>query len=203
VKIIFVTSKSITPKGILLSDRLEELWPHDLPSCSCYWWVSLLLLFFGWFCPSFDCWSLFFCYTKLCLASFEAFTTVMFQVEVCVVTPCSVVGYQRFRGPCSLHLQGELNVGVLPQHYSGSQPRRLRPEIRLATVINQLRGKVIEKLIVTQLLKSPPPPPLFNPKFHYRVHVSPPLALILSCMHTVHTLSPYFPRSIPVSSIYA
>jgi len=26
------------------------------------------------------------------------------------VTPCSVVvGYQCFRGPCSLHLQGEVN----------------------------------------------------------------------------------------------
>jgi len=34
--------------------------------------------------------------------SFEAFTAVMFQVEVFwVVTPCNVVvGYQRFRGPC-------------------------------------------------------------------------------------------------------
>jgi hypothetical protein len=33
-------------------------------------------------------------------ASSEAFMAVMFQVEVCrVVTPCSVVGYQRFRGP--------------------------------------------------------------------------------------------------------
>jgi hypothetical protein len=33
---------------------------------------------------------------------------VMFQVEVFwFVTPCSVVvGYQRFRGPCCLHLQG-------------------------------------------------------------------------------------------------
>jgi hypothetical protein len=39
-------------------------------------------------------------------ASFEASTEVMFQVEVFwVVTPCSVVvGYQRFRGPCCLHL---------------------------------------------------------------------------------------------------
>jgi hypothetical protein len=33
---------------------------------------------------------------------FEAFTAVIFQVEVfCVVTTCRVVvGYQRFRGPC-------------------------------------------------------------------------------------------------------
>jgi hypothetical protein len=40
--------------------------------------------------------------------NFEAFTEVMFQVEVFrIVTPCSVVvGYQRFRGPCCVHLQG-------------------------------------------------------------------------------------------------
>jgi len=38
----------------------------------------------------------------------------MFQVEVfSVVTPCSVaVGYQRFRNPRCLHLQGEV-VGIL------------------------------------------------------------------------------------------
>jgi len=43
------------------------------------------------------------------LASFEAFTAVMFQFEVFwVVTPCSVViEYQRFRVPCCLHLQGK------------------------------------------------------------------------------------------------
>jgi len=42
-------------------------------------------------------------------SSFEAFMAVMFQDEVfCFATSCSVVvGYQRFRGPCSLHLQGE------------------------------------------------------------------------------------------------
>jgi hypothetical protein len=35
---------------------------------------------------------------------------VMFQVEVFwVVTLCSaVIGYQRFRGPCCLHLHGEV-----------------------------------------------------------------------------------------------
>jgi hypothetical protein len=44
--------------------------------------------------------------------SFEAFTAVMFQVEVYwVVTPCSVVaGYQRFGGPCCLHLQDEVKL---------------------------------------------------------------------------------------------
>jgi hypothetical protein len=42
--------------------------------------------------------------------SFEAFTAVMFQVEVFwVVTLCSyMVGYQRFGGPCCFHLQGDL-----------------------------------------------------------------------------------------------
>jgi hypothetical protein len=41
--------------------------------------------------------------------SFEVFKVVKIQVEVLwVVTPCSdVVGYQRFEGPCCLHLQGE------------------------------------------------------------------------------------------------
>jgi len=44
--------------------------------------------------------------------SFGTFTAVMFQVEVFwVVTPCSVVvGYQSFRGPCCLHLQGEVKI---------------------------------------------------------------------------------------------
>jgi hypothetical protein len=41
--------------------------------------------------------------------SFEAFTAVMFQIEVfCVVTLCSVViGYRLFKDPYRLHLQGE------------------------------------------------------------------------------------------------
>jgi hypothetical protein len=44
------------------------------------------------------------------LRHFEAFTVVMFKVEVFwVVMPCSVmVGYQHFRGPCCLHVQGEV-----------------------------------------------------------------------------------------------
>jgi hypothetical protein len=43
-------------------------------------------------------------------SSFEVFTAVTFQGEVFwVVTPCSVVVvHQRFRGPCSLHLQGDV-----------------------------------------------------------------------------------------------
>jgi hypothetical protein len=44
------------------------------------------------------------------ITSFECFTAVIFQFEViCIVTSCSVVvGYQRFRGPCCLHLQGKV-----------------------------------------------------------------------------------------------
>jgi len=41
-------------------------------------------------------------------------------VVFCVAAPCSmVVGYQQFRVPCCLHLQG-----ILPQHYMASQPKR-------------------------------------------------------------------------------
>jgi hypothetical protein len=49
-------------------------------------------------------------------ASFEGFTAVMFQFEVFrLVTPCSVVvGYQRFRDPCCLHLQVEVFWVVTP-----------------------------------------------------------------------------------------
>jgi hypothetical protein len=47
---------------------------------------------------------------KAKLLSIEAFTAVMFRVEVFwVVTPCSgIIGYQCFRGPCYLHLHGGL-----------------------------------------------------------------------------------------------
>jgi hypothetical protein len=47
--------------------------------------------------------------------SFEAFTVVVFQVEVFwVVTPCGVMvgGYQLFRSPCCLRLQGEVKMEV-------------------------------------------------------------------------------------------
>jgi hypothetical protein len=42
--------------------------------------------------------------------SFVAFMVMMFYVKVfCVVLLCRVVvGYQCFRGPCCLHLQGEV-----------------------------------------------------------------------------------------------
>jgi hypothetical protein len=35
---------------------------------------------------------------------------------------------------------------------------------------------------------------LWNPKVRFRVHKSPPLVPILSRMHAVHILSPYFPK---------
>jgi len=46
------------------------------------------------------------------ILSFEALTVVMLQVKVFwVVMPCNVlVGYQRFRGPCCLHLKGALKM---------------------------------------------------------------------------------------------
>jgi hypothetical protein len=49
------------------------------------------------------------------------------------VTLCSVVvGYHRLWGPCCLHVHSDgcrkdlLNAGILPQHYTESQPRRPR-----------------------------------------------------------------------------
>jgi hypothetical protein len=60
--------------------------------------------------------------------SFEDFTAMMFHGEVfCVMTPCSVVvGYQRFRGPCCLHLQVEAKMeaawtyhNTTRRHYPG------------------------------------------------------------------------------------
>jgi hypothetical protein len=49
-------------------------------------------------------------------------------VVLCVVTPCSVVvGFRRFRGPCCLHLGGEVaGMEILSQHYMASQSRRPR-----------------------------------------------------------------------------
>jgi len=46
--------------------------------------------------------------------------TVMFPFEVFwVVTPCSVVvGYQRFRGPCCLHIKGVLSYHNTTRHHN-------------------------------------------------------------------------------------
>jgi hypothetical protein len=64
------------------------------------------------------------------IGSRKVFTAVIFQVEVfSVVMPCNVtVAYQRFRGPCCLRFQDEVDVGILPRHYTASQPRRRRLE---------------------------------------------------------------------------
>jgi hypothetical protein len=70
---------------------------------------------------------------KALLASFEVYKTVKIQVEILWgVTPCIVVvGYPSLI--CKIkpvyRLSKELrNVGILPQHYTVSQPRRTQLE---------------------------------------------------------------------------
>jgi len=73
------------------------------------------------------------------------FMMVKFGVEVfCIVTPCNVViVYQRFKGTCCLHLQGEVkggstdlwNIGFLPQHCMVSQTRR--PQLELFLIVTR------------------------------------------------------------------
>jgi len=60
--------------------------------------------------------------------SSEAFMAVMFQVEILrFITPCSVsVGYQRFGGPCCLHLRGEVTSEMLVSYHNIK--RRRNPE---------------------------------------------------------------------------
>jgi hypothetical protein len=57
-------------------------------------------------------------------ARFEAFTAVKIQVDVFwVVTSCGVVvGYQRFGGPCCLHLQGDVIDDVKNGRYRHLPP---------------------------------------------------------------------------------
>jgi hypothetical protein len=102
------------------------------------------------------------------IPSFEAFTALIFQVEVfCVVTRCSVVvGYQRFRGPCCLHLQteddGNMDVwefGTLPLHYTASQPRRWRQHGPLkcwypATTLHGVTTQTMEAARTSEMLVS-------------------------------------------------
>jgi len=47
---------------------------------------------------------------KVVVVKFEVVTAMQIQVAVFwVVTPCNdVAGYQRFEGPCCLHLKGEV-----------------------------------------------------------------------------------------------
>jgi hypothetical protein len=58
----------------------------------------------------------------------QAFTALL--ISCWGVLGCAI-GYQRFVGPYRLHFQGEdgkvfRNIGVLPQHYTASQPKRPR-----------------------------------------------------------------------------
>jgi hypothetical protein len=63
------------------------------------------------------------------VASFEAFTAVILQIEVWVMTPSNVAaGYQRFRGPCCLHLRIFKTLVSTQQHNMASLPRRPRLE---------------------------------------------------------------------------
>jgi len=81
------------------------------------------------------------------VASFEAFTAVMFQIEVSrVVTPCSVVvGNQRFGGHYCLHLQGEVTARTPETLISyHNTARRYNPEdLDLILLKCKGKGKVI------------------------------------------------------------
>jgi len=69
-------------------------------------------------------------HTVLGNTRFEVFMSKIHIMVFWVGILCSDVGYQCFRGPWCLHLQGEnggnmvlWNVGILPHCYMASQPR--------------------------------------------------------------------------------
>jgi hypothetical protein len=106
------------------------------------------------------------CIMKSNSARCETFTTVKIQVEVFwVTTLCSVVvGYQRFRGPCCLHLHG-----ILPQRHTVSQTRRSRlkiyfcpPQIRLNRVPALSSSFELSAYIGLSVLESATLPVLFK-----------------------------------------
>jgi hypothetical protein len=80
---------------------------------------------------------------------FEVFKATKIQVAVFwVVTLCTdVAGFKRFGGPPCLHLQGEVkiesamvlrNAGILTYHNTVSEPRRPRPEYKIAPSVRIL-----------------------------------------------------------------
>jgi hypothetical protein len=107
--------------------------------------------------------------SSLLFARFEDFTAVIFQVEAFWV----VVGYQSFRGPCCLYQAaryteksvsyhittrrhnpedgGSMDLwifGILPHHYTASQPRRWRQHgpLNLWYPTTSLHGVTTQKI---------------------------------------------------------
>jgi hypothetical protein len=76
---------------------------------------------------------------------------VKIQVEVFwVVMPCSVaVGHQNMRGPCCLHLKGEVNVagekgiGISIEYRKGGGGGRIWQPVGSSLVANQKQEKIV------------------------------------------------------------
>jgi len=74
---------------------------------------------------------------------------------------CSVVvGYQHFRGPRCFHLQGGdggsmdlWNVGILPHHYTASQPRRPWLERNPSTLTEYEGSEPLSKILCTAVFR--------------------------------------------------